>query len=92
MDCPDHSTYNAFAPLDCLPTCQDPDVCAALQCSAVETVEACVCDKGYLKEGSVCVPAQECGCINDGVYYVVCVTKYRCTLPFYNQKLFSIPS
>ncbi|KAJ4930907.1 hypothetical protein JOQ06_025210, partial [Pogonophryne albipinna] len=39
---------------------------SAWQCCAPETEEGCQCDTGHLYDGRACVPAEQCGCLQDG--------------------------
>uniref|UniRef100_H2RJX0 Fc gamma binding protein n=1 Tax=Takifugu rubripes TaxID=31033 RepID=H2RJX0_TAKRU len=65
MNCPRHSHYEECAS-PCQPSCPFPDepVTCTLNC-----VESCVCDKGYVLSGGVCVPQETCGCSYEGRYY-----------------------
>ena len=59
MECPPHSTYSPEMSLD-IPTCQNPD---ALYVQTTGTSEGCACDTGYIMDGGVCVPIDDCGCL-----------------------------
>lgn len=65
MNCPRHSHYEECAS-PCQPSCPFPDepVICTLNC-----VQSCVCDKGYVLSGGVCVPKDSCGCSYEGRYY-----------------------
>ncbi|XP_039251867.2 zonadhesin-like isoform X1 [Styela clava] len=64
LQCPSHSTYNGCSS-SCQDTCFNPS--ASINCRNT-TVEDCVCDAGYLLEGTRCVTPRECGCTKDGLY------------------------
>ncbi|KAM9226326.1 IgGFc-binding protein [Dugong dugon] len=65
MPCPPHSHYEI-----CADTC-------SLGCSALSApspcpdrcAEGCQCDSGFLSDGQGCVPIQDCGCYDSGIYF-----------------------
>ncbi|XP_064359846.1 IgGFc-binding protein-like [Dromaius novaehollandiae] len=64
--CPPHSHYEL-----CGPGC--PATCAGLSpapgCEAAPCAEGCVCDAGYVRGGTACVPPARCGCLHRGRYH-----------------------
>ncbi|XP_078685485.1 zonadhesin-like [Branchiostoma floridae x Branchiostoma belcheri] len=68
LTCPDHSEYNSCAS-PCPATCAD--VSAPFYCSENECVESCECKTGYVLDGETCVLREQCGCFNDGTYYMI---------------------
>ncbi|XP_069552328.1 IgGFc-binding protein isoform X1 [Brachyistius frenatus] len=65
MSCQRHSHYEDCAS-PCQPSCPFPEEKHGCKEACVET---CVCDKGYVLSGGVCVPAKTCGCSYEGRYY-----------------------
>ncbi|KAM3604151.1 uncharacterized protein V6R79_007108 [Siganus canaliculatus] len=60
--CPSNSHYTTCIPA-CSPTCAY--VNGPPHCSHITTcVSGCVCNEGFVQKGQVCVPLQECGCID----------------------------
>ncbi|KAI8512191.1 hypothetical protein Bbelb_088300 [Branchiostoma belcheri] len=64
MPCPEHSSYNPCGSA-CPLTCAEPNPRPCVRIC----VESCVCDRGYVLSGSVCVPRGSCGCSSNGNYY-----------------------
>uniref|UniRef100_A0A8C9SDT8 Si:dkey-65b12.6 n=1 Tax=Scleropages formosus TaxID=113540 RepID=A0A8C9SDT8_SCLFO len=62
--CPANSHYEL-----CADTCSS--TCASLSVSSKcpKCQEGCQCDDGFVFDGDVCVPLQDCGCFVDGHYY-----------------------
>uniref|UniRef100_A0A8C9V6I5 Si:dkey-65b12.6 n=1 Tax=Scleropages formosus TaxID=113540 RepID=A0A8C9V6I5_SCLFO len=67
--CPANSHYEL-----CADTCSS--TCASLSVSSKcpKCQEGCQCDDGFVFDGDMCVPLQDCGCFVDGHYYKVCFT------------------
>ncbi|XP_030019377.1 alpha-tectorin-like isoform X1 [Sphaeramia orbicularis] len=64
IDCPANSHYELCG-TDCGHTCaSSTDATCEHVCS-----EGCFCDEGFLRSGTGCVPAENCGCQYDGSYY-----------------------
>ncbi|XP_071318954.1 alpha-tectorin-like [Trachinotus anak] len=64
LDCPANSHYELCG-TDCGHTCASSiDATCEHVCS-----EGCFCDEGFLRSGTACVPAENCGCLYDGFYY-----------------------
>ena len=67
MKCPPNSHYEL-----CADTCSLS--CSALSASPLcpeSCAEGCQCDSGFLSNGQACVPIQQCGCYQNGIYYEV---------------------
>ncbi|CAJ1061895.1 IgGFc-binding protein-like [Xyrichtys novacula] len=67
MTCPANSHYVLSAPA-CQPTCSGltiPEGCE----EDSPGVEGCVCDEDFILSTDKCVPMEECGCQEGGVYY-----------------------
>ncbi|XP_042775356.1 IgGFc-binding protein [Panthera leo] len=65
MKCPPNSHYEL-----CADTCSLS--CSALSASPLcpeSCAEGCQCDSGFLSNGQACVPIQQCGCYQNGIYY-----------------------
>uniref|UniRef100_A0A673C073 VWFD domain-containing protein n=1 Tax=Sphaeramia orbicularis TaxID=375764 RepID=A0A673C073_9TELE len=83
IDCPANSHYELCG-TDCGHTCASSiDATCEHVCS-----EGCFCDEGFLRSGTGCVPAENCGCQYDGSYYSLgdsfwsdstCAQKCTCT-------------
>ncbi|XP_078681185.1 IgGFc-binding protein-like [Branchiostoma floridae x Branchiostoma belcheri] len=71
MSCPQHSGYSPCINA-CPATCSNPsapDVCTRPQGGFC--VEGCACLPGYIRSGEACVPADRCGCSQDGRYFEI---------------------
>lgn len=66
--CPTNSVYKSCTS-SCPPTCADHVGEACHE----PCVEGCECEPGFLLEGTQCIPEEECGCYDDGIYYQVWV-------------------
>ncbi|XP_025066862.1 zonadhesin isoform X3 [Alligator sinensis] len=67
LPCPLNSRYTPCAPA-CLPSCAEP--LAPTACPEDQACsEGCDCDVGHLRSGDACVPAEECGCVDDEGHY-----------------------
>ena len=69
------------------PSCKNPEP----EESESECVESCVCKEGTIISGvDQCIPAEQCGCEMDGLYYTVSFfPKYHFTLlPFKGEDTF----
>ncbi|XP_019333494.1 zonadhesin-like isoform X2 [Alligator mississippiensis] len=65
--CPLNSCYTPCAPA-CPPSCAEP--LAPTACPEDQACsEGCDCDVGHLRSGDACVPAGECGCVDDEGHY-----------------------
>uniref|UniRef100_A0A8C4T620 Alpha-tectorin-like n=1 Tax=Erpetoichthys calabaricus TaxID=27687 RepID=A0A8C4T620_ERPCA len=83
MECPENSHYELCG-TECDQTCS-PSIFSYCDqtCS-----EGCFCDENYQRSGSQCVPIEQCGCLYDGVYYMIdelrwapdCSQKCQCTV------------
>ncbi|XP_041425750.1 IgGFc-binding protein-like isoform X2 [Xenopus laevis] len=65
MKCSAHSHYSPCADL-CVSSCAS--LSGSYHCPSL-CEEGCECDRGYLFDGTRCVPLQECGCYQNGRYY-----------------------
>uniref|UniRef100_A0A8C8RVE9 Alpha-tectorin n=1 Tax=Pelusios castaneus TaxID=367368 RepID=A0A8C8RVE9_9SAUR len=65
ITCPENSHYESCATA-CPASCMDST--APLYCSQ-PCREGCVCNKGYILSGSVCVSLKHCGCTLNGQYH-----------------------
>ncbi|XP_057690269.1 IgGFc-binding protein isoform X2 [Corythoichthys intestinalis] len=66
LACPINSHYEVCGSA-CQPTCGNPE--AHLNCS-LPCLESCQCNRGYLLSNGKCVLPSECGCIQNGSYYL----------------------
>ncbi|XP_039259400.2 IgGFc-binding protein-like isoform X1 [Styela clava] len=67
IECEPNSHYERCAPT--VPaTCAD-SISTISPTPSDSCIEGCVCNKGYILSGSVCVPESECGCIINDIYY-----------------------
>ena len=68
ITCDTHETFGVKT--QCPKTCLNP---AGFNCNAVQTIEGCFCNDGYVLNGqNVCVPPNRCGCaLPDGSYLEV---------------------
>ncbi|CAL8281732.1 unnamed protein product [Lota lota] len=64
LECGANSHYDACA-AGCPDACSSMDLSGA--CGSCE--ERCVCDPGYMHSGEACVPAEDCGCWNNGRHH-----------------------
>ncbi|XP_058866453.1 IgGFc-binding protein-like isoform X1 [Acipenser ruthenus] len=90
MNCPENSHYESCGSA-CPATCSDPK--ASFNCIFL-CVESCQCNTGYLWSGSLCVPAQQCGCTYQGHYYLPNETFWadksctqQCTCDLYTSRV-----
>ncbi|XP_061919145.1 IgGFc-binding protein isoform X2 [Entelurus aequoreus] len=76
--CPDFSHYSQCANV-CSSLC--PGISLAMQCSR-QCEEGCQCDTRHLYDGHACVPADQCGCMQDGRRFNVSESQLlqNCTL------------
>lgn len=69
--CPPNSHYTTCL-LACSPTCEylnGPQGCNENQ----PCTQGCACDEGFVQRGRICVPIQQCGCVDsNGKKYQVC--------------------
>ncbi|KAM9340233.1 IgGFc-binding protein-like [Symphorus nematophorus] len=82
--CPENSHYE-FCANGCPATCANPN--APTKCNAT-CVETCVCNDGFLRSGTKCVPRAQCGCVYEGHYVEAgssfwggdsCTKRYTCS-------------
>ncbi|XP_033106905.1 IgGFc-binding protein-like [Anneissia japonica] len=70
LNCPDGSVYS-----DCVKdstTCYDAITGTPSEGPSNEPCrEGCQCDEDLFQDGDDCVPREECGCVNDGLYYSI---------------------
>ncbi|XP_051788213.1 alpha-tectorin [Erpetoichthys calabaricus] len=66
LSCPEFSHYQVCTS-SCPPTCSD--LTSHLYCMHPCT-EGCECDEGYILSGNQCVRKQDCGCEQEGLYYL----------------------
>ena len=52
----------------CQPTCDDPQ---GKHLCVEKCVEGCFCKEGMVADGAMCITADECGCVKDGILYQV---------------------
>lgn len=85
--CPSNSYYTNCRPA-CSPTCEylnGPPGCNDTQpCS-----QGCACNEGFVRKGRICVPIQQCGCVDsNGKKYQVCkcFKKKLCACVFFKVK------
>nr|XP_039260380.1 IgGFc-binding protein-like [Styela clava] len=64
--CEKNSQYKSHANR-CPNTCVDPN--AESRCVRKPKTEACVCNKGFVRDGNDCVRLSQCGCSANGRYY-----------------------
>ncbi|XP_071062157.1 IgGFc-binding protein [Pseudochaenichthys georgianus] len=76
--CPQFSHYS-----NCTNICssQCPEISLAVLCPR-DCEEGCQCDTGHLYDGRACVPAEQCGCLQDGSRFKASESKLlqNCTL------------
>uniref|UniRef100_A0A8C2STI4 VWFD domain-containing protein n=1 Tax=Coturnix japonica TaxID=93934 RepID=A0A8C2STI4_COTJA len=65
LSCPANSSYSLCSNL-CTHSCVGP--AGASSCPPTCS-EGCSCNQGFVFDGKGCVPKEECGCFEDGVYY-----------------------
>ncbi|XP_068097894.1 IgGFc-binding protein-like [Hyperolius riggenbachi] len=65
MTCGPHSHYRSCADM-CSTTCAS--MADIYECSDM-CDEGCECDEGYVFDGADCVPLDQCGCFDNGIYY-----------------------
>ncbi|XP_063074849.1 IgGFc-binding protein-like [Engraulis encrasicolus] len=66
MECPDNSHYDLCG-TECGHTCA-----SSIDASCDRTcAEGCFCDEGFVRSGGRCVPAEQCGCLYDGLYFEI---------------------
>lgn len=75
--CPQFSHYSQCTNV-CTSLC--PEISQAVQCSR-DCEEGCQCDTEHLYDGNACVPAEQCGCVQDGRRFKVTEFKmFMCSL------------
>lgn len=67
--CPQFSHYSHCANA-CSSLC--PEISQAVQCPG-DCEEGCQCNTGHLYDGRACVPAEQCGCAQDGRRFKVSI-------------------
>nr|XP_046255484.1 IgGFc-binding protein-like isoform X2 [Scatophagus argus] len=76
--CPQFSHYS-----QCTNACSTlcPEISQTVQCTR-DCEEGCQCNTGHLYDGHVCVPAEHCGCVQDGRRFKVSESKLlqNCTV------------
>ncbi|XP_041649020.1 IgGFc-binding protein isoform X2 [Cheilinus undulatus] len=77
-ECPQFSHYSHCANA-CSSLC--PEISQGVQCPW-ECEEGCQCNNGYFYDGNACVPAEQCGCVHDGMRFKAAESKLlqSCTL------------
>ena len=76
QQCPQFSHYSQCANA-CSSLC--PEISQTVQCPR-DCEEGCQCDTGHLYDGHACVPAEQCGCVQDGRRFKVRITQFVCSL------------
>uniref|UniRef100_A0A3Q3EKG2 VWFD domain-containing protein n=1 Tax=Labrus bergylta TaxID=56723 RepID=A0A3Q3EKG2_9LABR len=80
--CPQFSHYSQCANV-CSSLC--PEISQAVQCPG-DCEKGCQCNFGHLYDGNACVPAEQCGCIQDGRRFKLLsigLIAYNCPYSFF---------